>query len=69
METIINLGIPPVGEQIFESINTEDLLQFLEVSETWKVLAKNVLMIANDNGYKDIAQLVLKKFVDSLWKK
>ena len=43
MENIINLGIPHVGEQIFKSLNTEDLIQFLEVSQTWQILAGNVL--------------------------
>ena len=70
METIINLGIPHVGEQIFKSISTEDLLQFLEVSETWKVLAKNVLLKrwkgkiiqAYDTGHTKMVQLLLDHF-------
>ena len=44
MEKIINLGIPHVGELIFESIDTTGLIQCLLVSETWKVLAENVLI-------------------------
>ena len=44
MEKVINLGIPHVGEQIFESIDTSGLIQCLLVSKTWKVLAENVLM-------------------------
>ena len=34
MDKIINLGIPHIGEQIFESIETEELIEFLKVSET-----------------------------------
>ena len=44
MEKVINLRLPHVGEQIFENIKTDDLIQFLEVSTTWKVLAENVLL-------------------------
>ena len=44
MEKIINLDIPHVGEHIFASINTPDLVKFLEVSEAWKALAENVLL-------------------------
>ena len=44
MENVINLGIPHVGEQIFESIDTPGLINFLEVSQPWKVLAENVLI-------------------------
>ena len=40
---IINLGIPHVGEQIFSSLDTDELIQFLEVSEPWKILIENVL--------------------------
>merc|ERR1711860_369413 len=44
MDRVINLGIPHVGEKIFRSIDTPGLIKCLEVSETWKVLAKNVLI-------------------------
>ena len=44
MEKVINLSLPHVSEQIFEECETEDLIQFLEVSETWKILAENVLL-------------------------
>ena len=44
MDKIINLGIPHVGEQIFENLDTDNLVQFLKVSRTWKVLAQNVLL-------------------------
>ena len=44
MEKVINLGIPHVAEQIFESFNTEELINFMDVSKTWKALAENVLL-------------------------
>ena len=44
MEKVINLGIPHVSEQIFESIETEGLIECRKVSQTWKVLAENVLI-------------------------
>ena len=37
LNEIINLGIPHVGELIFESIDTPELFQCTLVSETWKV--------------------------------
>ena len=44
MDKVINLGIPHIGERIFGSFDTPGLKNFLEVSETWKVLAENVLI-------------------------
>ena len=44
MEEIINFGTPHVGEHIFESNGTEDMLQYLKVSQTWQELAKTVLL-------------------------
>ena len=44
IENIINLGIPHVAEQIFESMKTQELFKCLEVSETWNILAGNVLI-------------------------
>ena len=44
MEKIINLDIPHIGEQIFESINTKGLVKCLSVSMTWQKLAENVLL-------------------------
>ena len=44
MDKVINHGMPHIGEQIFESIDTPGLIQCLSVSETWKVLAENVLI-------------------------
>ena len=43
MEKIINLGIPHVGELIFKSIDTDGMVEYCKVSQTWKVLAENVL--------------------------
>ena len=44
LNKVINLGIPHAGEQIFESIDTPELFQCALVSETWKILAENVLI-------------------------
>ena len=43
MEKVINLGIPHIGEQMLENIDTDELIKCLKVSETWKILAENVL--------------------------
>ena len=75
MDKVINLGIPHVAELIFESINTPKLIKFLLVSETWRILAENVLIKrikklnhktfeallwhACDNGRKDVVQLLI----------
>ena len=44
MDTIINFGIPHVGEQIFESLGEDDLIQCMEVSQTWQALAKPAIL-------------------------
>ena len=44
MDKVINLGIPHISELIFESIDTPGLFQCALVSQTWKVLAENVLI-------------------------
>ena len=41
LDNVINLGMPHIGEQIFESLNTYNLIRFMNVSETWKILAEN----------------------------
>ena len=69
MEKIINLGIPHVAEQIFESIDTPGLIKCLEVSETWRVFAENVLIKrwkgkmfeACKNGETKVVQLLLER--------
>ena len=43
MNTVINLGIPHVGEQIFQYLETKEQLRCLEVSTTWKILTENVI--------------------------
>ena len=49
MDKVINIGIPHVGELIFESFDTPELINCMEVSETWRELAGNVL-IKRRNG-------------------
>ena len=44
MDKVINLALPYVGEQVFESLETDTLVQYLDVSEAWKILAENVLL-------------------------
>ena len=44
MEKVINLGIPHVGEQIFEHFDTDGLIKCLDVSNTWRILVENVLL-------------------------
>ena len=69
MDKVINLGIPHVGELIFESIDTPGLIQCVLVSETWKVLAENVLIKrwkgkmfeACKKGEMKIVQLLLER--------
>ena len=69
MDKVINLGIPHVGELIFENIDTPGLIQCLLVSETWKELAENVLLKrwkgkmfeACENGKTKIVQLLLER--------
>ena len=67
MDKVINLGIPHIAEQIFESFDTPGLINCLEVSETWRELAGNVLikkwkgkmLEACENGHQDVVQLLL----------
>ena len=69
MEKVINLGMPHVGALIFKSIDTSGLISFLEVSETWKVLAENVLVKrwkgkmyeACKRGETKVVQLLLER--------
>ena len=70
MEKIINLRIPHVGENIFENIGTDELLQYFLVSHTWKVLVENVLLKrwkskffeACSSGKTKIVQLLLEHY-------
>ena len=69
LNEVINLGIPHVGELIFESIDTPGLIKCLEVSQTWKVLAENVLIKrwkgkmfeACKSGETKVVQLLLER--------
>ena len=72
MEKVINLGIPHIGEKIFENIDTPGLLQCRAVSETWKALADNVLL----KRYKSNGKIIeacetglteIVKILDSYW--
>ena len=68
MDKVINHGMPHIGEQIFESIDTPGLIKCLEVSETWRELAENVLVKrwkgkmfeACKNGETKVVQLLLE---------
>ena len=42
MNKVINLNIPDIGEKIFSSLGTDDLVKLLSVSKTWKELIENV---------------------------
>ena len=68
MDKVINLGIPHVGELIFESFDNPGLIKCLEVSETWKALAENVLtkrkgvmLEACKSGETKVVQLLLER--------
>ena len=70
MEKVINLGMPHVSENIFENIGTDELCQYFLVSQTWKVLAENVLLKrwksklfqACKSGKAKIVQLLLEHY-------
>ena len=42
MNKVINLNIPDIGEKVFSSLDTDDLVKLLPVSKTWKELIENV---------------------------
>ena len=70
MDKVVNLGIPHVGEKIFIGINNRGLIQCMLVSQTWKVLAENVLLKrskgkmlkACKRGETTIVQLLMDHF-------
>ena len=70
MDKIINLGIPHVGEQIFEGLDADNLMQCLEVSQIWKSLGENVLLKkwegkmfeACETGKTKIVKLLLENY-------
>ena len=43
MDTIINLRLPHIAEQIFECINDNALIRYRSISKTWKTPVENVL--------------------------
>ena len=69
IKQVINLGIPHVGEQIFESLGTNDLIQCLSVSKDWRVLAENVLFQrwqgelfeACEDGIPEVVRILLNR--------
>ena len=68
LNEVINFGIPHIGELIFESMDTSELFRCALVSETWKILAENVLikrwkgkmLLACQNGETKVVELLLK---------
>ena len=73
---VINLGIPYPGEIIFESIDTPELIKSLEVSQTWKEVAENVLIKrwkgkmfeARQNRETKVVELLLERFYpEEIW--
>ena len=62
MNFVINLGVPHLGEQIFDYIDTPSLIQFRFVSHTWKIIAENVLV----NRWKDKDVLMSEEFDDDV---
>ena len=44
MDQIINLSFPHIGEQILNNFSTTKVLEFSQVSKTWKVLAENSII-------------------------
>jgi len=73
LNSIINLAIPHVGEQIFEGLEMNDLIQCLKVSTTWKILAgkillpkwKGKLLEACREGKTEIVELLLDNLEDT----
>ena len=68
MESIINLGIPHVGEQIFIGLGEDDLIQCRKVSQTWKILSEKAWLLkkwkgkmfeACETGKTEIVKLLL----------
>ena len=72
---VINLGIPYPGEIIFESIDTPELIKSLEVSQTWKEVAANVLIKrwkgkmseVCQNGETKVQMLLDRFYPEEIW--
>ena len=66
----VNIAIPHVGEQIFQNVSTDDLLQCMKVCKVWRVLAEKVffqrwkgnIMEACRTGRTETVQLLLDNF-------
>ena len=67
MDRIINLGIPHIGETIFENIDTDELCQYFFVSQTWKVLAENVLLKGAKANCLRHVQVERRKLCSFFW--
>ena len=73
LDAIINLDIPHIGEKIFENLETDDLIQCLKVSSTWKILAEKILLArwegklleACREGKTEIVEILLEKIEDA----
>ena len=73
IDSIINLGVPHVVENIFASLETSDLIQCLKVSETWKVMAEKILHLkwkgklleACATGKTEITEILLDNLENS----
>ena len=67
MDKVINFGLPHIGEQVFQSLESDTLIQCLKVSEAWKVYAETVLLQrwkgklgeACKDGKTEIVQILL----------
>jgi len=44
IDAVINSGMPHIAEEIFKSLNDDDLIQCWKVSKTWKVFAEEILL-------------------------
>ena len=60
MDTIINVGIPHIGEQIFQGFGIVELMRYKTVSKTWKVLIENVLHKTVVEKYKSNVNAVFE---------
>ena len=49
MDKIINLGTALIAERIFASLDTETLIQYQDVSQTWKVIIEGILIKRKDS--------------------
>ena len=71
MDKVINLGTALIAEQIFASLDTETLMQYQDVSQTWKVIIEGILIKRKDSflmacklGNLKIVKLILEHYSD-----